>query len=153
MSDQGIRTYVDSIDFAKSDVFAVFDDALHIAGAVHLGYGDESAELGLSVLAEARGKGIGNALFTRATVHLSNRFIRSVYMHCLRENAVILHLARKNGMSIVMDGSEADAHLSLPKATPETVASEWMAATLALIDYRLKVGANATRDVLATIAS
>lgn len=153
IADAGIQSYVDSIDFTHSDVFAVFDDTVQIGGAVHLAYSDDEAELGLSVLKDARGRGIGNSLFERATVHLSNRFVRSVFMHCLRENQVILHLARKNGMRIVLDGSEADAWLALPNASPGTVTAEWLATRLALLDYRQKVGAHAVRQMLEALSA
>jgi len=153
ISDAGVESYVGAIDFMRSDIFAVFDDRLSITGAVHLAYAENEGELGLSVLAEARGQGIGNSLFERATVHLSNRFVRRVFMHCLRDNQVILHLARKNGMRIVLDGSEADAWLDLPQASPHTVTAEWMASRLALLDYRQKVGAHTTRQVLDLLAA
>jgi ribosomal protein S18 acetylase RimI-like enzyme len=152
IADPGIQSYVDAIDFTHSDVFAVFDDKVRIVGAVHLAYANDEGELGLSVLNDARDRGIGSSLFERATVHLSNRFVRRVFMHCLRENQVILHLARKNGMRIALDGSEADAWLDLPNASPRTVTAEWMASRLALFDYRQKVGAHATRQVLDALA-
>ena len=148
IGDAGIESYVDSIDFTQSDVFAVFDDALQIVGAVHVACTDDEAELGLSVLKEARGKGIGNSLFERATVHLQNRFVRRVYMHCLRENQAVIHIATKNGMLVAHDGSEADARLELPSASPGSVTAEWMASRLALLDYRQKVGAHSTRRML-----
>ena len=80
-------------------------------------------------------------------MHLSTRFVRRVFMHCLRENQVILHLARKNGMRVALEGSEADAWLDLPNASAGTVTAEWMASRLALLDYRQKVGADATRKL------
>ena len=147
LADDGIRSYVAALDFGDSDVFGVFDAALHIVGAMHIAYSNDEAEMGLSVSASARGQGIGNSLFRRATVHLSNRFIRTVYMHCLRENDAIMHLARKNGMRIVTDGSEADAGLALPHANPESVAAAWIADRFALIDYTQKVRARSTERI------
>lgn len=148
ITDAGIHAYADNIDFTASDVFAVFDDALSIAGAVHVAYDDESAEMGLSVIAGSRGNGIGDSLFARATLHLSNRFVRTVTMHCLRENDAIMHLAQKNGMRIVTEGSEADARLELPHASPASVANEWMSERFALLDYSRKVRGRATERLL-----
>ena len=152
IGDAGIEVYVDSIDFTQSDVFAVFDDGLRIVGAVHLACTEDEAEIGLSVLTEARGKGIGNALFERATMRLSNRFVRRVYMHCLRENQAVIHIAIKNGMRVALDGSEADAWLELPNASAGSVTAEFMASRLALLDYRQKVGARSTRRLLQALA-
>ena len=152
LSDTGIRTYVGSLDFATSDVFAVFDDRLRIIGAMHVAYDDETAEMGLSVLRGKRGQGIGDSLFERATLHLANRFIRTVTMHCLRENAAIMHLARKYGMRIVTDGSEADAWLELPRANPAGVASEWVSDRFAALDYARKVRVRASQRLLKALA-
>lgn len=148
LSANGIRAYLDRLDFIESDVLAVFDDRLRIVGAVHLAYGDDDAEVGLSVLEAFRGQGIGQALFGRATVRLANRFVRIVRIHCLRENAAVMHLARKNGMRIVVDGAEADACLEIPQASPHTVTAEWVADRLASYDYRVKVGADSARRML-----
>jgi RimJ/RimL family protein N-acetyltransferase len=153
ISDSGIDAYVDGLDFESSDVFAVFDDKLAIIGAMHIAYDEESAEMGLSVARNGRGQGIGNSLFERATVHLSNRYIRTVYMHCLRENDAIMHLAKKHGMRIVADGSEADAWLALPHASPGTVAAEWVAERFAMLDYRQKMRARSTAKILKAIQS
>ena len=147
LANNGIRSYVDTLDFDASDVFGVYDAALRIVGAVHIAYSDDEAEMGLSVSANARGQGIGNSLFRRATVRLSNRYIRTVYMHCLRENDAIMHLARKNGFRILTEGSEADAWLALPRANPESVAAEWIADRFALIDYTQKMRARSTQRI------
>jgi hypothetical protein len=153
VTDSGIQTYVEGIDFVDSDLFGVFDDKLEVVGALHLAYSDDEAEFGLSVLSRTRGQGIGNSLFERATMHLANRFVRTVYMHCLRENEVVMHLAKKHGMRIVVDGSEADAWLALPQASPGTVTAEWVASRLALLDYRQKVNARAAKTALKALTS
>ena len=152
VGDPGIHAYVDNLDFVTSHVFAVLDEALRIAGAMHIAYGDKSAEMGLSVIRPWRGQGIGDSLFARATLHLSNRCIRTVTMHCLRENTAIMHLARKNGMRIVADGSEADAWLELPRGNPASVASEWISERFALLDFSRKVRGRSTRRLLRALA-
>src|SRR5258708_22049962 len=96
---------------------------------VHIAHGDHAgsaAELGLSVLDSARGMGIGNALFARATMHLRNRAVREVIIHCLSENAAMLHLAHKHGMQLLRDGTDSEARLTLPPATSETIMLEWL---------------------------
>ena len=152
LADSGIDRYVESLDFIESDVFAVFDERMRVVGALHLAYSDEDAEMGLSVVRRARGRGIGNSLFERAIVRLSNRFERTVRMHCLRENDAVMHLARKHQMQVVVEGSEAAALLTLPPASSNTVAAEWLAGHLALHDYTRKVREGSTRRVLRSIA-
>lgn len=126
IGDDALREYVARIDFSGDGVFAVQDDRLRIVAAIHVAPTGESAELGLSVLPGFRGAHLGSALFTRAVMHLRNRGITSVYVHCLVENAAMMHIARKNGMRMTSGGSEADARLEIEPATPQTHFFEWM---------------------------
>src|SRR5438105_14996530 len=95
-----IAAYVEHIDFDRDAVFAVYDDSLAIIGAAHVGFFDDAAELGVSVAIAHRGHGIGTALVARASEHARNRRTMRLYMHCLAENAAMMTLARRTGMSI-----------------------------------------------------
>ena len=64
-------------------------------------------------------------------------------MHCLAENAAMIRLARRAGMTIVVEAGEADAHVSLPPASPASVTHEYLSDQFALFDYALK--AHSTR--------
>ena len=149
MKDRGLRfgtalaprviaAYVDGIDFHRDAVFGVHDDRLVLVGAAHVAFGDDVAELGLSVLPAHRCRGIGGALFKRAMAHARNRCIPRLFMHFLSGNAPILRIARRFGMDIVARASEADAHLKLPPASLASVAGELMTDTFALYDGALK---------------
>lgn len=126
LNDSAIIHYVDGIDFERDEVYAVADDAQTILGVVHIAVLPQEAELGLSVLAAARGQGIGNALFERAVMHLRNRCVRQVLVRCLHQNAAMMHLAQKHGMKIQQDGSDREARLELPAATSGTYMLEWL---------------------------
>ena len=126
ISDEGIRAYVGRIDFEHDGLFAVQDDSLRLVAVVHIALDDGPAEMGLSVLQGWRGKGLGNALLGRAVTFLRNRGVLSVFMHCLAENASIVHLARKNGMRLAYSGSESDARLELEPATVDSYVNEWL---------------------------
>lgn len=125
MPDERLRQMVEAIDFERDELFAVADDQLRLLGVVHVALGKGPAELGLSVLPEARGQGIGNALFTRAVMHLRNRSVTEVFVHCLSENVTMMHLAHKHGMRIEYAGSETEAFLRLPQPSTESVLTEW----------------------------
>ena len=140
-----IAAYVERIDFDRDAVFAVYDDSLAIIGAAHVGFFDDAAELGVSVALAHRGRGIGSALFMRASEHARNRRTMRLYMHCLAENAAMLTIARRAGMSIVISAGEADAHLPLPPASPTSVTREYVSDHLALIDYAQKSYIDALR--------
>jgi len=138
LSDAAIENYVGRIDFEQDAVFGVFDDALGLAGAAHLARADAHAELGVSVLAEHRGRGVGAALLARAHLHARNWGTKTLFMHCLAENDAMLHLAAKQGMRIVAQDGEADAHLALPPASPASFAQAMFDERVGLFDYALK---------------
>ena len=109
VNDFAVRIYVKRIDFENDAVFGVLDDELHLIGAAHLGRGEGHAELGVSVLPGHRRRGIGGALLGRAHMHARNWGVHALFMHCLTENAAMMHLARKQGMDIVTEAGETDA--------------------------------------------
>jgi GNAT superfamily N-acetyltransferase len=138
LSAELIARYVERIDFDRDAVFGVHDLSLTLVGAAHVAFLDDHAELGLSVLPGHRGRGVGSALFERAAAHARNRSVPRLYMHCLNENAAVVHIARKFGMHIVAEAGEADAHLELAPASPGSIAGEFVTDRLALYDYALK---------------
>jgi GNAT superfamily N-acetyltransferase len=151
LSPEGIAAYVDRIDFERDAVFAVHDDRLALVGVAHVAFGDDLAELGLSVLPAHRGHGVGGALFERAAAHARNRSIPRLFMHCLVENAPIMHIARRFGMDVVTDIGDADAHLELPPASPASIAGEFMTDRFALYDHALKAHIAAWKRVNAAL--
>jgi ribosomal protein S18 acetylase RimI-like enzyme len=148
ISDDLVRDYVRRIDFKRDEVFAVTDHDLAILGVVHVAFDNGAAELGLSVVPGARGRGVGNALFERAVMHLRNRGARTVFMHCLAENQAMMHLARKHGMRIVFDGGESQAHLVLEAATADSFVSEWIGEQQANALEVLKQNAHVARRIV-----
>jgi len=138
LSSDGVAAYVDKIDLNRDGVFAVHDDPLALAGVAHVAFGDDHAELGLSVLPAHRGHGVGSALFERASAHARNRRVPRLFMYCLKENAPIMRIARRFGMDIVTDIGDADAQLALPPASPASIAGEFITDRFAFYDYALK---------------
>jgi len=153
MRAEAILAYVERIDFEHDAVFGVYDDALKLVGVAHAAFADEVAELGVSVLEGHRGKGIGSALVARAGAHARNRFYDRLFIHCLAENAAMMHIARKIGMRICVDAGEADAFVHLPPADAASVAGEFVDQQLALFDYALKARVAAMRRVASSVAS
>ena len=124
ISDEALDEYVARIDFDRDGLFAVRDAAQHPIAVIHVAFVGKNAELGLSVLPGVRGKGLGSALFDRAITFLRNRGTHEVFVHCLSENAAMMHIARKRRMRIIPAGPETDARLRLQPPTLQTVASE-----------------------------
>jgi RimJ/RimL family protein N-acetyltransferase len=142
-----IENYVEAIDFDRDVLFGVHGEGLRLVGAAHLAFGDDLAELGLSVSASARRQGVGAALITRASQYARNRWKRRLFMHCLAENAAMTRLARRAGMDVAIESGDADAYLVLPRATPLSLTSELLADRLALYDYALKTQVETWRRV------
>src|SRR2546421_2790073 len=120
LADSALRAYVARIDLERDAAFGVFDDELELAGVAHVARLEDEAELGISVLPKQRNRGIGGALLERAVLRARNWGVRALYIHCLRENEMMMHVARKRGMRIVTEQGEADAWLALAPADAST---------------------------------
>lgn len=114
VEDDFIARYVDGLDFDRDVVFGVCSGPGDWLGVGHLVLGAPAAELGLSVLPDARGRGLGAAIFRFAVAHAARAGVDRLYMHCLTTNRAIMSIARGAGMRIRADGGEADAHLLVP---------------------------------------
>jgi RimJ/RimL family protein N-acetyltransferase len=147
ISATAIVDYVDRIDFDSDAVFGVHDDELALVGVAHVAFTGDMAELGVSVLPAHRGHGVGSALLARAADHVRNRFVTRLFMHCLAENAAMMHIARKLGMKICVDTGEVDAFVKLAPADQASVAGEFVEQRLALFDYALKAQAMRIREL------
>jgi len=140
LGDHAISGYVARIDFERDTVFGVSGDDLHLVAAAHLGRAQGYAELGVSVLEAERGRGAGGALLARAHLRARNWGVRTLFMHCLAENAAMMRLARKQGMAIVTEAGETDAWLELPPADAGSHFGEVFEQRVALFDHALKQG-------------
>jgi GNAT superfamily N-acetyltransferase len=149
VNDATIDRYVERIDTGRDAVFGVTDDALRVVGAAHVARGADCAELGVSVAAAYRRRGIGAALLQRAVLHARNWGIPEFFTHCLRENTALMRLARRHGLRIVIDGSEADGSLALPAPDPSSYAIELIEERVGRFDHLLKTQALAFRRLSA----
>lgn len=138
IADEGLQRYVEGIDFTRDTVFVATDADLAVIGAAHVARDGEHAELGVSVLPPARGRGIGAALLERCATHARNAGVRVLFMNCLVENAAMLHLARKQGLQVAVSSGEAEAFVRLPQPSLRSLASQAVADHLGLIDHAHK---------------
>jgi RimJ/RimL family protein N-acetyltransferase len=138
--DEAVRKYVEGIDFDRDRVFGIQGDDMELTGVAHLALDpvEHAAELGLSVDPEARVRGYGFALLQRSVLHAANFGYRALFMFCLAENGIMMHLARKAGLTVVIEGGEADGRLKLDRAAHGGVLKEAIADQFALVDAMLK---------------
>ena len=159
-TDAQISKYVDMLDFEQDEVFGIFNRKLVLIAMAHLAHSIPApnvadpamSEFGVSVLAQARGRGFGARLFEHAMLHARNRGVRTLFIHALSENVAMLKIARNAGATIERYGSESDARVILP---PDTIAShvdELVEQQAAELDYQLKVKARQVNGLIDTIA-
>lgn len=120
-SDEALVQFVAELDFAQDRLFGLAKPRGALLALAHLAVRANApgrVELGLSVLARARGKGLGSRLFQLALQVCRAAEVQTLYMHCLATNQTMLHIAQKAGMLIVREHGEADAWLQFPPPLP-----------------------------------
>ncbi len=129
LSDEALADYVAKLDFRQDALFGLSKIRGPLLALAHLALGQTEpgrqvqAELGLSVLANARGQGLGSRLFKHALDYCLKLKIDAFYMHCLANNQTMLHIAKKAGMEIISQQGESDAYLQLQQAQPRCIAA------------------------------
>jgi RimJ/RimL family protein N-acetyltransferase len=137
VTDDYIKTYVEN-SFTHNDKWFGVEEDSKIVAACHAAIGEDAAELGCSVDKEFRGHKLAQAMFDRAVTWLRTRGIRNVCMHCLSENAVMKHIARKNDMIVVSDSGESDANVTLPPSNPILPLIDAYADRMAIYDMVMR---------------
>ncbi|WP_394461781.1 GNAT family N-acetyltransferase [Roseateles sp. BYS180W] len=145
-SDEQILAYAQRLNFDTDEVLGIFNRRLTLVAVAHLAYAPEPqrpgqpamAEFGVSVLATARGKGLGARLFQCAALHARNRGIDTLFIHALSENAPMLRIARKAGARVERDGGESEAWLRLPLDSVGSHVDEALERHAAEMDFQLK---------------
>lgn len=155
-NDEQIQRYVDGLNFERDEIFGIYNRKLELIAMAHLAHTTDPnlkscAEFGVSVLAQARGRGYGSRLFDRAVMHARNNGVDMMFIHALSENTAMLNIARKAGATIERDGSESEAYLKLPPADLDSRMTEMVEEQIAQTDYRLKVQAKQFWDLLAMV--
>lgn len=123
--DAWIDDYVGGIG-GHGVVIAHVGDDLILDAAAHValyGTGDSAvAEIGLSVLPQARGHGLGHELVERGALWAANHGAHALYMLFLTENTAMSRLARDHGAHLERCGTQVEAEIDLPQASAATIA-------------------------------
>jgi RimJ/RimL family protein N-acetyltransferase len=142
VSDNFIEQYIHFSFDSKSKWFGCEVDGKIIA-ACHAAVKDGDAELGCSVDKEFRGNGLAQEMFDRAVTWLRTQGVKEVFMHCLTENQIMRHIARKNEMTIVSEYGESDATVGIQPATTATVMKDAYLDRMVVYDMLIKTNYNA----------
>lgn len=138
ISDEFIAKYVEGSFDEESKWFGIDHINGHLVAACHVAVKDGEAELGCSVDPEFRGNGFAQLMFDRAVTWLRAKGIDHVFMHCLTENAIMRHIARKNDMTVVSGYGESDAEVKIDPPTPVTIMEDAYMDRIALYDMYWK---------------
>ena len=138
LTDEAIRNYVEkSFKDEKSQWFGC-DSKGKIVSACHVAIYNNEGELGCSVDKEYRGQGLAQEMFDRAVIYLRRNEITEVYMHCLTENQVMKHIAKKNDMVVISCDGETDAKVKVEPPTPVTIYKDAYLDRVALYDMLIR---------------
>ena len=145
-SDEQVQRYVDTLDFDRDEIFGIYNRRLEIIAMAHVAFPPagqpiDCAEFGASVSKHVRGRGYGARLFDRTIVTARNEGIGMLFIHALSENAAMLKIARNAGATVVRTGSEAEAHLDLPKADFDSRMTQIAMENFGEADFQLKARA------------
>jgi len=159
-SDAQVAQYVEQLDFERDEVLGIFNRRLRLLAMAHLAYlapeahQDEArAEFGVSVAANARGRGYGSRLFDLAVLHARNRGVRTLLIHALSENLPMLRIAHNAGAQVVREGSEAQAVLKLPADSVASHVEQLVETSAAEWDYRFKLQAQRIERLRQTLSA
>jgi RimJ/RimL family protein N-acetyltransferase len=155
-TDEQIDGYVAKLNFARDDIYGVFNRRLEIVSMAHLAFSVDPqwatcAEFGVSVDLKMRGRGLGARMFDRAMTHARNEGVSLMFIHALSENTPMLKIARKAGARVERDGGESDAYLSLQPANLDSQMHEFLEEGLADLDFQIKTRARQFLQLLRTL--
>ena len=118
LNDEAVEAYVESLDWFGGVVIAHFVEG-EVRAAAHLSWTRglvRTGEIGLSVEAGFRRRGIGTALLRRAMIFARNRFVSDIELLCMPENAAMRRVAAHLGLKwkVAAGQAETAAHLNWP---------------------------------------
>lgn len=109
INSDGIKRYVNNINFDKKECLGYFDKNGDIKGVAHLSQNEKDyvAELGVSVNKALQGKGIGFSLLIHSAHWAKYLGYDFINIECLNNNIKIINWVKKAGFPIQRIGFEA----------------------------------------------
>ena len=110
VSDEYIDRLVSSIGAdAERHHFLVSYNHTGWVGVLHIArVSDASIEFGISVYEEYRNMGIGSDLIREGITWARNRGYRQLYLHCVKWNTTMAHLATKHDLAMTHNNGDTD---------------------------------------------
>ncbi|MCP5365224.1 MAG: GNAT family N-acetyltransferase [Hyphomicrobiales bacterium] len=143
VNDRWIDNFVATLrDDANVAVIGHFNDNLELDGAVQIGFlerdGVRLAEIGLTVLAEARHHGLGNHLMERALLWARNHGATRFYAVFAVDNMNMIRLARIYHMEVSYGEGGIEGVVRLFPQTAASISEEVLENQIGEWDYHTK---------------
>jgi len=115
VSNEYIDSLVDRIIAASEQhQFLVSYNCTGWLGVLHMArMTDQSIEFGVSVFEEYRNFGIASDLITEGVTWARNRGYQQLYLHCVKWNTAMAHIADKHGLSMSRQDGDIDVMTKL----------------------------------------
>jgi len=110
-----IDRYVAAIDFNLEIVLGAVDPERTLIGLAHVPVKEDVAELGLSVIPQARRRGVGRELALRARQEAERCGACAFRFHSTSSNDAMRRLAAALRMHVIFDGNDFVAECGLPQ--------------------------------------
>ena len=142
--DSSVKEYIDNsikYDYGYTSMWFVVDEGDRIVATCHVSLNRETntAEMGCTVSPDYRNQKIGQELFNRGVTWARMAGAEHVFMHCLSENKVIQHIAKKGGMTVVtIDPSEKESTIQVKQNRFEAGFKDYVMDTIAVYDAAIR---------------
>ena len=128
-NENQIRKYVEtSLETAtertNADMWYAIKYDGEIVATLHVAIRGDLAEFGFTTSPEHRNKGLGQMLFARGLQLVVEWNITKVYLSMLSQNSAMKHIAKKFGMAVVTEGSDAECSIQISYPVPINRISE-----------------------------
>lgn len=124
-------------NFGKENMWFISIADGKVVGSVHVNIDSRgNAEMGFTVAPFYRGCGIAQNLFYRGSTWAAMQGAKTIFTHCLSQNKIMQHIAKKNGMTIVtLDATEKEATINVTKGVLRSYYEDLTMDNLAFVDH------------------
>lgn len=138
VNDEFIRKYVDKLDPSDSLFFSFGIDGSIVAFCHLAQYSNDSADLGLSVDASHRNKGLGRLLTRQAISEAKVKGFKKLYIYFLSDNAAMYKLAHRHGLSVMPYADQHRGELEIGEPTIFDFYGNLLTNSIVLMDNTFK---------------
>ena len=142
--EPSIKEYIDNsikYDYGYYSMWFVVDDGDEIVATCHVSLNPDTAtaEMGCTVSPKYRNQKVGQELFNRGITWARMAGAEHVFMHCLSENKIIQHIAKKGGMTVVtVDPTEKESTIKVKQNRFEAGFKDYVMDTIAVYDMSIR---------------